>query len=104
MTNTLTHLGHWFNDRIEADKMAIHELARVTSVHKDSYIITKGHGDVFAELSGTLLFAAEFTLDLPTTGDWVYAHFHDDDTHGKIYLCIHFHGACGLKAVTASAC
>jgi ribosome biogenesis GTPase len=87
MATTLHHLGYddWFDERVDADKSAAHELARVTSVHRDSYVITKGHGDVFAELTGALLYTAESPLDLPTTGDWVYANFYDDDTHAIIH-------------------
>jgi ribosome biogenesis GTPase len=79
----LQHIGFndWFQDRVEADKLAQHEIARVVSVHKDSYMITKGQGDVFAELTGKLAYA----VDLPTTGDWVYVDFYDDDTHAIIH-------------------
>ena len=74
---SLQHLGFddWFQDHLEADKLALHEIARVVSVHKDSYMITKGHGDVFAELTGKLAFTADSAADLPTTGDWVYVIF-----------------------------
>ena len=83
----LQHLGFddWFQARIETDKLALHEIARVVSVHKDSYMITKGHGDVFAELTGKLAYTADSASDLPTTGDWVYVDFYDDDTHAIIH-------------------
>lgn len=83
----LKHLGFddWFQARIEADKLALHEIARVVSVHKDSYMITKGQGDVFAELTGKLAYTADSSTDLPTTGDWVYVDFYDDDTHAIIH-------------------
>lgn len=84
---SLQHIGFddWFQDRIEPDKLALHEIARVVSVHKDSYMITKGHGDVFAELTGKLAYTADSATDLPTTGDWVYVDFYDDDTHAIIH-------------------
>ena len=75
----------WFQERIEADKLALHEIARVVSVHKDSYMITKGQGDVFAELTGKLAYTADSAADLPTTGDWVYVGFYNDDTHAIIH-------------------
>ena len=83
----LQYLGFddWFQARIETDKLALHEIARVVSVHKDSYMITKGHGDVFAELTGKLAYTADSASDLPTTGDWVYVDFYDDDTHAIIH-------------------
>ena len=70
---------------MDEEKSAAHGVARVVSVHKDSYTVTKGGGDIFAELSGNLLYCAESASDLPTTGDWVYADFYDDDTHAIIY-------------------
>ncbi len=60
-------------------------MARVLAVHRESLIITKGPGEVFAELSGNLLYGADSSLSLPTTGDWVYADFYDDDSHAIIH-------------------
>lgn len=36
-------------------------------------------------MSGNLLYSANSVSDLPTTDDWVYADFYDDDTHAIIY-------------------
>ncbi len=75
----------WFKSRVDDEKIAVHGVARVVSVHKDSYTVTKGGEEIFAELSGNLLYATGSASDLPTTGDWVYADFYDDDTHAIIY-------------------
>ncbi len=53
------------------------ELARVISVHRDSYTISNGTIELQAELLGKLLFNASTPNDLPTTGDWVLAHIYD---------------------------
>jgi len=84
--NDLKSIGYsdWFKSRVDAEKIAIHGVARVVSVHKDSYTVTKGGGEVFAELSGNLLYCTDSASDLPTTGDWVYADFYDEDTHAII--------------------
>ncbi len=74
----------WFRNQVDVRKIAAHEVARVVAVHKDSCLITKGHGDVFAECSGNLLYLSNSPFDLPTTGDWVYADFYDDDSHAII--------------------
>ena len=66
-------------------KMDAHELARVVSVHKDRYIISKEKAEIFAELAGIFFYTADSPTDLPTTGDWVYADFYDDDTHAIIH-------------------
>lgn len=75
----------WFQKELDADKVAAHDIARVIAVHKDRYIITNGRGDMFAELSGNLLYTTDSPTELPTTGDWVYADFYDDDTHAIIH-------------------
>lgn len=86
----LESLGYceWFRTQVDTAMTTIHEVARVVSVHKDSYLVTKGYGDVFAELSGNVLYSASSSTDLPTTGDWVYADFYDEDSlviiHGVI--------------------
>jgi len=76
---------HWLQAKSDPEKMEQHELARVISVHKDSYQISKGAGDVFAELSGKLIYTTDSPVDLPTVGDWVYADFFDDDSHAIVH-------------------
>ena len=75
----------WFQTRVDADKIKLHEVARIVSVHKESYIITNALEDVFAELSGSLLFNSDSASHLPTVGDWVYADFYDENTHAIIH-------------------
>ena len=84
---SLENLGYsdWFQHRVDNEKIAAHELARIISVHKDSYIISKGFGEVYAELSGNLSYTISSTTELPTTGDWVYVDFYDDDTHAIVH-------------------
>jgi len=65
--------------------MLQHELARVIAVHRDSYLINKGGTDVFAEPIGKLIYGADSPLDLPTTGDWVYADFYEEDSHAIVH-------------------
>ena len=85
--NNLQSIGYndWFKQRVDEKLNADHGIARVVSVNKDSFIITQGGKDVFAELSGNLIFGTESASDLPTTGDWVYADCYDDDSHAIIY-------------------
>ncbi len=72
----------------EIDLNGSHELARVISVHRDSYIVSKGEGEVYAELTGNLLYTADSTLEMPTAGDWVQADFYDDDSHAIIHTVL----------------
>ena len=85
--NDLESIGYrdWFKSRADDKKISTHSVARVVSVHKDSYTVSKGREEVFAELSGNHYYSIESSVDLPTAGDWVYADFYDDDTHAIIY-------------------
>jgi len=87
MMYKLENIGfnHWVESQLDAIKMAAHELARVVTVHKDRYMISDGLAVVIAELSGSLLYTAGNSTDLPTVGDWVYADFYDEHTHAIIH-------------------
>jgi ribosome biogenesis GTPase len=90
MTPVLQALGFgpWFQHRVDADLVALHELARIVSVQKDSYLLSKGSRSVFAELTGRLMYNAASALDLPTVGDWVYADFFDADAQAIIHALL----------------
>lgn len=75
----------WFEMHADDQKLAVHNVARVISVHKNSYTVTQGDQDIFSELSGNLLYSTDSASDLPTVGDWVYADLYDDDTHAIIH-------------------
>ena len=75
----------WFKSREDKGMASSHGVARIVSVHKDSYTVKQGEEEVFAQLSGNLLYSSESAIDLPTVGDWVYADFYDDNTHAIIY-------------------
>lgn len=85
--NNLEIIGYsdWFKSRADDEKKALHEIARVVNVHKDSYTISKGGEEIFAELSGNFLYSTESAVDFPTVGDWIYADFFDKETHAIIY-------------------
>ncbi|GAB1268058.1 ribosome small subunit-dependent GTPase A [Aurantivibrio infirmus] len=87
ISNTIKQLGfdEWFQDRTDTKELALHDIARVVSAHKESYVISKGDTEIYAELAGRLLYTADSSLDLPTTGDWVYVDCYDDDSHGIIH-------------------
>jgi ribosome biogenesis GTPase len=72
-------------ENVDDNQIELHDIARVITVNKDSYIISKGHGHVFAELSGKYLYGIDSALDFPTVGDWVYSDFYDNNTHAVIH-------------------
>jgi ribosome biogenesis GTPase len=75
----------WFQDQIDPERFAGLEIARVTAVHKDSYVINNGARDVPAELLGKIMYSAASPLDYPTVGDWVLAHYYDRSTFSIIH-------------------
>jgi len=76
--------NNWFLDRIDPTKLIDHQIARVITVHKDSYTINNGKGDVSAEVTGKLMFSADSSLDYPATGDWVIAQYYDKNSFAII--------------------
>ncbi|VAW52462.1 hypothetical protein MNBD_GAMMA05-1079 [hydrothermal vent metagenome] len=71
----------WVKSHSKTDMLENHHIVRIVSVHKESYIVSNGEDDIFAELSGKLMYSTDSTLDLPTTGDWVYVDIYDNNTH-----------------------
>lgn len=77
--------GKWFQENIDSTKLNDRQIVRVISVNKNSFIVTNGMNDIYAELTGKFLFNSESPEDLPTVGDWVYAQLFDNDTFAVIH-------------------
>ena len=77
--------GKWFQDNAAPADLNGFDVARVTAVHKESYIVNNGEKEVFAELVGKMLFSAASPIDFPAVGDWVLATFHDQGTFSIIH-------------------
>jgi ribosome biogenesis GTPase len=75
----------WFSDKTDSSKSADYEITRITSVNKDSFQVRNKEKDVFAEVTGKMLFNADSPTDFPTVGDWVYAQFYDNETFAVIH-------------------
>ena len=78
--NNLQKLGfdNWFEDKVDLSKTEFN-IVRVISVNKNSFVVSNGIKDIYAELTGKFLFNSEDSLDLPAVGDWVYTQLFDDD-------------------------
>src|SRR3990170_6306115 len=85
--NNLENLGfdNLFKDKIDLSKTTDLKIARVISVHKNSFVVSSGVKDIYAELTGKFLFNSEDSLDLPAVGDWVYAQLFDEDSLAIIH-------------------
>lgn len=65
----------WVKQRINPLKMKDFQITRVSGVHQNSYSVQLDSDEIFAELTGNLMFNIESPLDYPTVGDWVYVQF-----------------------------
>ena len=74
----------WFLGEIDSSKLIEHQIARVTTVNKDTYTINNGKGEVSAEVTGKFIFNADSPLDYPATGDWVLAQYFNNDSFAII--------------------
>ncbi len=85
--NFLEKIGFdtWFQDRLDPDCSDEFNIARVNSVHRDSYTLTNGEADVLAEVVGKLIYSADSPLDFPAVGDWVLIKSYNDNTLSIIH-------------------
>lgn len=81
----LQHIGwdEWFSRQLPPDDGPTVP-ARVTAVHKESWLLRTADREVLGEASGRFLFNAESPLDMPTVGDWVLARIYGEDDPGLI--------------------
>ena len=84
--NAIEKLGFnkWFQDKIDPSKMT-NQIARVITVNKNSFVVSNGKIDIYAELTGKFLFNLDSVLDFPTVGDWVYVQLFDEDSLAIIH-------------------
>jgi ribosome biogenesis GTPase / thiamine phosphate phosphatase len=75
----------WFQDKRSVALRSDCNVARVTAVHRDSYLVRNENSEVFAELAGSFIFSAESSVDLPSVGDWALVQYHNADTFAIIH-------------------
>jgi ribosome biogenesis GTPase len=75
----------WFQSRIDTTKLSNLQLARVISVNKENFIINNGRDDIFAEITGKLMFNSDSPLDYPAVGDWVYVQLFNNQSFAVIH-------------------
>ena len=85
--NDIEKLGFdkWFQDKTETSKLDYCQIVRVISVNKNSFVVSNGNKDIYAELTGKFLFSSDSSQDFPTVGDWVYTQLFDDDSLAIIH-------------------
>src|SRR5512137_2317942 len=75
----------WFKDKRSEAQRPDCAVARVTAVHRDSYLVRNEANEVLAELAGNFAYTAESSMDLPAVGDWALVQFHNADTFAIIH-------------------
>lgn len=78
-------LESWFMAQITPEKLTGLTLARVMAVQKDSFMVSYGRDDIFAELLGRLMYEAESALNYPAVGDWVLTRLYDENSLAIIH-------------------
>ncbi len=72
-----------YNDKIERFRIEKNldrfEIGRVTSEHKERYIVRTINGEFEAEVTGNLRFTAKNREDFPVVGDWVALITYNED-------------------------
>ena len=75
----------WFQEKRAEAQRPDCSVARVTAVHRDSYLVRNENDEVFAELAGSFVYSTESSIDLPSVGDWALVQYYNDDTFAIIH-------------------
>jgi ribosome biogenesis GTPase len=76
----LADLGfdNWFQRKQEELQIPDCDVARITRVDRDRYLVRNEKDEIQAEPTGKLLFSTESTKDLPCVGDWGFVQYYND--------------------------
>ena len=75
----------WFEAYADDMLQEGQDIARVSAVDRNSYIIRNELKEIPAELAGKFYFRVESPVQLPCVGDWVTVQYHNDDTSAIIH-------------------
>ena len=83
----LVDLGYdrWFQEKREKLRRPDCDVARITRVDRDRYLVRNERNEVQAEPTGKLLFSSESIQDLPCVGDWVFVQYFNNGTLAIIH-------------------
>lgn len=77
--------NEFFSSQSDIAKLNNFQPARVISVNKNSFIVSNGRSEIYAEAAGKFLYNSDSSLDMPAAGDWVYVQLFDDDSFAVIH-------------------
>ncbi|MDO9585398.1 MAG: hypothetical protein Q7I93_02810, partial [Syntrophales bacterium] len=75
----------WFAAYVNDIRQEDQDIARVSAVDRNSYIIRNELREIPAELAGKFYFHVESSVELPCVGDWVTVQYHNDGTSAIIH-------------------
>lgn len=72
-----------FNDKLNSyiidNNLTDYEIGRITTEHKERYIVKTEKGEYEAEITGNMRYSAKNREDFPAVGDWVTLISYDSD-------------------------
>lgn len=72
-----------FNDKLNSyiidNNLTDYEIGRITTEHKERYIVKTEKGEYEAEITGNMRYSAKNREDFPAVGDWVALISYDSD-------------------------
>lgn len=78
----------WFQEKKIDARRPDCNVARVTAVHRDSYLVRNENSEVLAEAAGGFVYSAASSVDLPSVGDWALVQYHNADTFAIIHCLL----------------
>jgi ribosome biogenesis GTPase len=75
----------WFQQKRSELQRPDCDVARITRVDRDRYLVRNEVDEVPAEPTGKLLFCADTSHDLPCVGDWVFVQYYNENTLAIIH-------------------
>ena len=78
----------WFREQSASCLKKDYGVGRVAVVHKKTYTVCTGSGQITASLSGRFAFHSKSKADYPTVGDWVTLQFIKHGTMARIQAVI----------------
>jgi ribosome biogenesis GTPase len=72
-------LNDWFQKHLEDSPPQEYNLARITSVDRENYLIRNEEAEIPAEVTGKMMFEAQSSFDLPAVGDWVLVLYFNEN-------------------------
>ncbi|MCX6138940.1 MAG: ribosome small subunit-dependent GTPase A [Ignavibacteriales bacterium] len=75
----------WFQKKQEESQTPDCDVARITRVDRDRYLVRNEEKEIPAELTGKLLFSTDTRQGLPCAGDWVFVQYCNDGSLAIIH-------------------